>query len=261
VLIRQTAANGVVLYASPLLSAIGVKHGFATRIGGVSPPPFDSLNLGNISGELRDDDANVAENLNRMQIAAGLVDRRRAWVHQVHGNRVAMVRDSSFENGTQADAMVSDDATAFLLVRVADCVPILLATPDGAAVAAIHAGWRGVVAGVVPQAVQALASLAEIPAKRIVAAIGPCISHDFFEVSPELAREFVGLFGKGVCRVDRHVDLPYAVATQLRANGVLETRIDATDRCTARDEDEFFSHRRECGITGRMAAVIAPINS
>jgi hypothetical protein len=250
-----------VLYTSPLLTAIGVKHGFTTRIGGVSPPPFASLNLGNISGEVRDDAANVTENLNRLQQAAGLGDRRRAWVYQVHDKSVVIVRDSSFENGLQADAMVSDDATGFLFVRVADCVPILLATPDGAAVAAIHAGWRGVVKGVVPQAVKALVELAGVPAAGLIAAIGPCISREYFEVGPEVIAEFVRLFGRGSGWADRHVDLPEAVARQLRANGVGESQIDRTDRCTARDRAEFFSHRRDRGSTGRMAAVIAPVNS
>jgi YfiH family protein len=258
VLIREKAANGIALYRSPLLAAIGVKHAFSTRIGGVSPPPFDSLNLGNLAGDVRDDPAHVAENLNKFHLAAGLADRRRAWVHQVHGNRVAIVSDASFENGMQADALVTSDADAALLVRIADCVPVLLSSDDAKTVAAIHAGWRGVVAGVVPRAALAVANLAKIPANRIIAAIGPCISRDYFEVGPEVIAEFVSLFGPSPRWADRHVDLAEAVAAQLRASGVLPAQIDRTDRCSARDRDEFFSHRRDRGITGRMAAVIAP---
>jgi polyphenol oxidase len=256
VLVRQTADNGVVSYFSPQLRAISVNHGFSTRIGGVSVGAFESLNLGNLAGEIRDDPANVAENLNRFHVATGLAYRRRAWVHQVHGNRVAVFRDPGFENGTQADALVTADSTVALLVRVADCVPILLATDDGKAVAAIHAGWRGVVGQVVPAALKALIALAEVPPNRIIAAIGPCISHDFFEVGPEVIAEFVRLFGGSDRWANRHVDLPEAVSRQLRAGGILDNRIDRTDRCTARDRDEFFSHRRDQGITGRMAALI-----
>jgi YfiH family protein len=250
-----------VFYTSPLLSAIGVRHGFSTRIGGVSPSPFDSLNLGNPPGQMRDDNRNVAENLDRLRHAAGFNERRRIWVHQVHGRRVAIARDASFENGSEADAIVSKDANAYLLVRVADCVPILLSTPDGKAVAAVHAGWRGVVAEVVPAAIESLAALAQTPPQQMIAAIGPCISREFFEVGPEVVTEFVRLFGESPRWADRHVDLPEAVATQLRSSGVLNTRIDRTDRCTARDRDEFYSHRRDHGLTGRMAAVIAPVNS
>jgi hypothetical protein len=258
VLIRRTAANGAVLYSSPLLTAIGAKHGFSTRIGGVSPPPFDSLNLGNPTGEQRDTDPNVAENLHRLQQATEMEDRRRLWVHQIHGHRVAIARDSTFECGTPADALVTNDATACILVRVADCVPILLSSPDGRTVAAVHAGWRGVIAGVVTQAVNAISNLADSAPVKITAAIGPCISHDFFEVGPEVIAEFVKLFGPGPAWAERHVDLPEAVSIQLQYAGLLMDQIDRTDRCTARDREEFFSHRRDRGITGRMAALIAP---
>jgi YfiH family protein len=260
VLVRQTADNGVVFYSSPQLRAVGVNHGFSTRIGGVSPPPFQSLNLGNLAGDIRDEAANVTENLQRFQVATGLADRRRSWVHQAHGNRVAIVCNSAFENGIQADAMITADSTAALLVRVADCVPILLATDDGKAVAAIHAGWRGVVGQVVPEAVNALIALAEVSPNRIIAAIGPCISLASFEVGPEVIAEFVRLFGESPRWMDGYVDLPAAVFTQLRACGIASERIDTTDRCTARDQDEFFSHRRDRGITGRMAAVIGAAN-
>jgi YfiH family protein len=212
--------------------------------------------VGNLRGEVRDDPANVSENLNRFHVATGLADRGRAWVHQVHGNRVAMVCDPAFENGSQADAMVTADSNAALLVRVADCVPILLATDDGKAVAAIHAGWRGVVGQVVPEAVSALIARANASPDRIIAAIGPCISHAAFEVGPEVIAEFVRLFGESPRWTNRHVDLPEAVATQLRASGILGQQIDRTDRCTACEREEFFSHRRDRGITGRMAAVI-----
>jgi hypothetical protein len=244
-----------------LLSAIGVKHGFSTRIGGVSLTPFDSLNLGNSADGPQDEAENLRENLDRLQSAANLADRRRVWVRQVHGNRVAIARDCSFESGAEADAIVSDDTTACLLVRVADCVPILLASPDGTAVAAVHAGWRGVIAGVVPAAIQALGEVANMPPHQIIAAIGACISREYFEVGPEVVAEFGGLFGDGPRWADRHVDLPEAVATQLLGSGIANARIDRTDGCTARDRDEFFSHRRDRGITGRMAAIIAPIDS
>jgi YfiH family protein len=242
-----------------MLQAIGVKHAFTTRIGGVSPAPFDSLNFGNPAGNVRDPDANLNANVGKLEEAVRLPDRRRVWVHQVHGNGVRIARDASFENGCQGDAIISDDATAYLMVRVADCVPILLVTPDGTAVAAIHAGWRGAVAQVVPEAVRALAMFAEISATQIIAAIGPCIARDAFEVGPEVVAEFIGRFGESPSWANRHVDLPEAVATQLRTSGIPTSQIDRTDRCTSRDRDEFFSHRRDHGITGRMAAVIAAV--
>ena len=157
----------------------------------------------------------------------------------------------------QADALVGDDAARVLSVRVADCVPILIATDDGRTVAAVHAGWRGVVGAVAP------AALREMRADpgRCVAAIGPSIGFDAFEVGGEVLDAFRQAFGPQALVRRRgdgkgHVDLREAVRRQLVAAGVPDDRIDGTDRCTVRDRDEFFSHRRDNGVTGRMAAII-----
>ena len=257
---RRTATKGVVYYFSPLLEARGVPHAFSTRLGGTSPPPFDSLNLGNPSGcDMQDDYGRIYQNYDLLQEAIGVAGRMRYWVHQVHGGDVVDVAEG-FESGVKADAMVSDDPTKILAVRVADCVPVLLASDDGAYVAAIHAGWRGVIAQVVP----ATAGRVRFRTRRnLVAAIGPSISADAFEVGPEVIDRFRDRFGDEAPVTMRedgkgHVDLRAAIALQLRAAGVAADHIDISDRCTVRDADEFFSHRRERGVTGRMAALIAP---
>ena len=255
---RRIASNGVVFYESSLLRSRGVPHAFSTRLGGMSPRPFDSLNLGNPSAcDRQDDYERIYDNYRMLQGAIGVDGRMRCWVHQVHGGEVAVVeRGRPFESGVKADAMIGDDPAKVLAVRVADCVPVLLGSDDGRRVAAVHAGWRGVVAGIVPNAVRALAS-------NVVAAIGPCIGFDHFEVGPEVLDQFERAFnghaplrrrddGKG------HVDLREAIRLQLLAAGVGDDRIDTTDRCTFRDADEFFSHRRDKGVTGRMAALISP---
>ncbi len=265
---RRTANNGPVYYVSPLLEARGeggVPHAFSTRLGGLSPPPFDSLNLGNPSGcDIQDDYPRIYENFALLQSAIRCGDRPRCWVHQVHGGEVVRVRrGDAFENGPKADALVSDDPSRLMSVRVADCVPVLMASDDGKVVAAVHAGWRGVIAGVVPRAIAALREMTDIP---LVAAIGPCIGFDAFEVGPEVIEQFEAAFddrslvrrrddGKG------HVDLRRAIQQQLLKIGVPADRIDTTDRCTFRDENEFFSHRRDRGVTGRMAAVIGAVES
>jgi len=262
---RRTATNGVVYYASPLLEARGVPHAFSTRLGGKSPPPFDSLNLGNPSGcEVQDDYGRIYENYDLLQAAIGVGGRTRCWVHQVHGGTVVDV-DERFESGVKADAMVSDDPTKILAVRVADCVPVLIATEDGKYVAAIHAGWRGVIAEVVPAAAGRLRFRTR---KGLVAAIGPSISSEAFEVGPEVIGRFRERFRdeapitmRGDGSGKSHVDLRAAIALQLRRAGVAPENIDISDRCTVRDAGEFFSHRRERGITGRMAALISPAGS
>jgi hypothetical protein len=259
--IERRETDGVVYYASPLLARAGVPHAFSTRLGGVSAAPFDSLNLGNPSdGDVRDDWDRIHENYRRLQHAIGCHGRERAWVHQVHGGEVAQARGANvaFRSGCRADAIVGDDPRRLLAVRVADCVPILVSSDDGCTVAAIHAGWRGVVAGVVTNTIARLGD-----ARGLIAAIGPCIGFDAFEVGPEVLAAFDQTFGddapiaRGAAGKGQ-VDLRAAVRLQLLRAGVAADRIDTTDRCTHRDAGEFFSHRRERGVTGRMAAVIAP---
>lgn len=265
---RITAADGVVFYRSPLLAGVGVPHGFSTRLGGVSRGPFDSLNLGNPNGcPAQDDRANIAANYARLHAAVGLAGRERAYVHQVHADAVATARAGGpFDCSAQADAVACDDSSRAAAVRVADCVPVLLATADGRAVAAVHAGWRGVVAGVVARAVEAVRGL---PAGRdapLLAAIGPAIGFDAFEVGPEVAAAFEGRFGgdaDGMVKASPRagkamVDLRAAIRVQLLGLGLDVGSIDASNHCTFRDAGEFFSHRREDGVTGRMAAIVGP---
>ena len=257
---RKTARNGVVQYTSPLLESLGVPHAFSTRLGGISPAPFDSLNLGNPNGcASQDDYEHIWHNYRLLQQAAGCGDGELCRVHQVHGNVVARASvGEPFDASSQADALVGDDPSRVLSVRVADCVPILIASDDGRTVAAVHAGWRGVVGGV------AMATLREMNVEPggCVAAIGPCIAFEAFEVGGEVLDAFASAFGDEAPVRRRpdgkgHVDLREAVRRQLLAAGVPAERIDTTDRCTVRDSAEFFSHRRDNGTTGRMAAIIA----
>lgn len=263
VLERKISDTGVVYYVSPLLAGAGINHAFSTRIGGASITPFDSLNLGNPQGQpIQDEWPRINENYRRLLVAAGLGGRDRCWVHQVHGGDVVLARQAfEFSNGARADALVSDDPDRVLTVRVADCAPVLIASEDGSAVAAVHAGWRGVIAGVVPNA---LRELQRVHNAVYLAAIGPCISACAFEVGPEVVEQFKSMFGtnapvqsNGNGNGKGQVDLRRAIAMQLGQCGISIDRIDTTDRCTHRDIDEFFSHRRERGQTGRMAALIA----
>jgi polyphenol oxidase len=263
-MLERRRQDNVVYYVSPVLAAAGAPHAFSTRLGGVSAAPFDSMNLGTLgSGEAGVQDAleNIRANQRRLRAAIGCEGREACNVHQVHGAVVVTARPGEgFENGQRADAIVSDDPGRVVSVKYADCVPILLASPQGRAVAAVHAGWRGVIAGVLPAAVAKLAEVGGCRAGAVTAAIGPCIGLEQFEVGPEVLAAFVARFGADapVRRVGEkgRVDLAEAVRRQLTEAGVPADRIDATDRCTFRDGDEFFSHRRDRGVTGRMAAFI-----
>ena len=255
---RVRTEDGVVMYQSDLLRAWGVPHAFSTRIGGISPPPFDSMNLGNPNGcAVQDEEERIQENYRKLHRAVGVEDRPRVWVHQVHGGVVATARKGEKSPiAVKADALVSDDPTRVMAVRVADCVPVLIAGDEGRVVAAVHAGWRGVIAGVVPAAIREM----RCPPASLRVAIGPCIGMEAFEVGQEVVEAFVSAFGADAPVKTRedgkgHVDLKRALQVQLSRLGV--THVDVSDRCTVRDRDEFFSHRRDNGVTGRMATIIS----
>lgn len=275
------------LLNSPLLARHGIPHAFTTRRGGVSPPPFDSLNFGNPMdlppSQGRDPIHNIQENFHRVLLAIDAPDREVTQVYQVHSARAHIFRPGKPSrnhrhrtNGNdteavdfKADALLTDDTTRVLAVRVADCCPILLATDDGRAVAAVHAGWRGVVEGVIPNAVDSLRRLAaDIGAStRLLAAVGPCIGPARFEVGPEVVERFTLAFGHtdhlsphpdplAAAQGKAFVRLAAAINEHLRLAGV--ESIDSIPGCTASEPDRFFSHRREAGVTGRMIGVIGP---
>ena len=254
------------MYRSPLFDRAGIRHAFTTRIGGVSERPFDSLNLGNPprlnAGDLQDSAEHLRQNHQIVQNAMNCISSRRRWCNQVHGNGVKIV-DQQFDDGMEADALITSDSQDVLTIRVADCTPILLSTGDGSSVAAVHAGWRGIVAGIVPLAVARLADYSGSANRDIVAAIGPCIGFAAFEVGPDVSELFESQFGPGVVKrndsSDRStVDLRRSIEMQLQQAGVLSEKIESTDRCTFSHATEFFSHRRDHGMTGRMAAMISP---
>jgi YfiH family protein len=217
---------------------------FTSRHGGVSSGPYESLNL----GKLTDDDvANVDENRRRVGEAVGLPWDRFAYGKQVHGAKVRRAteppsdaRPFAEEDG-QATAL--EDAAA--IVFVADCLPVMLVC-DGA-VAALHGGWRGLDGGIVAEGVRALRDVGG--AGPVTAALGPSARGCCYEVGEEVHARFAGYDAR---RGSRNLDLAAVATAQLRAAGVDD--IHDTDLCTM-CTDEFFSHRRDDGVTGRQGAV------
>ena len=241
----------MILLRSALLAAF--PHGFTTREGGVSLPPFDSLNLGRSLG---DEPGRVEENWRLLAAATGLGFAR---VRQVHGARVVHLAEPSSPT-EEADAVLSTRPGLAACVSVADCVPVLLADPVTGSVAAVHAGWRGTIARAVEAAVRALAGLAGSPPGRLAAAIGPSIGPCCYEVSTDLANRFAREIGP-VVRTGAggpHLDLWEANRALLLEAGLAKERVDVLRRCTSCDKVSFFSHRRDGGLTGRHLAFIAP---
>lgn len=231
---------------SELLTRAGFRHGFSLRSGGVSEGPFASLNLGRSVG---DDPERVAENARRF---LGALEIERVFeASQVHGREVALVDGKTIAEvrAIEADALVTNDGAVG--VRTADCVPILIGDTERGAVAAVHAGWRGVVARVIDAALDALGS---DPAQLVVA-IGPHIRAASFEVGPDVAAQIAAVaHGEDVVN-GRYVDLTRTLVAQLRARGV--ERIDDVGGCTLAEPERFFSYRRDGQKSGRHLAAIA----
>lgn len=256
---RLQSPAGLVVYQSDLLTQAGVRHGFSTRHAPHGAPQGQELDL-----------AAVRDNTAYTQLlqTLGCGDHPLVYVKQVHGRRVltADLSDAASpgQEPQEADGLVTQSPGLALTIRIADCVPILLAgVVDGqpVAVAAVHAGWRGVVAGIIPQAVRALRSMEGMGRGRLVAAVGPCISCRHFEVGPEVAAAFADAGLDAAVHPTPgskpHIDLPGAARLHLLAAGLEDANVDLGGLCTYDDEADFFSHRRDHGRTGRLAAVIA----
>ena len=231
----------------------GVRAGFSTRGGGVSRPPYDALNLGYAVG---DDPSAVDRNRAGLERWAGAPV---AYATQVHGTGIVVLTQPPTPGSTsvgEADALVSVSPDVAVAVLVADCVPVLLADPEAGVVAAVHAGRRGLVAGVVEAAV---ATMVEQGAsvRRVRAAIGPAIAGQSYEVPAELQDEVVSVVPQTRATTSwgtPALDLPAGVAAVLAAAGVEHVTQLARDTWT---DPALFSFRRS-QRTGRFAGVVRP---
>jgi YfiH family protein len=228
----------------------GVVAAFSGRLGGVSRPPYDSLNVGMRSG---DDRALVRENRRRLCRAAGADPARTSSCFQVHGAQVhpawPVAPGVGFLSGAAdppaGDGLHTDERGRALVVFAADCVPVAIARADGSALAVCHAGWKGLIGGVVEAAAAALGP------GSLAAAVGPCAGPARYEVGEDVAAPLCARFGPDAVR-DRLADLPACAERALRAAGVVD--VDVAGICTIGDE-RFFSHRRDGAPGGRQALI------
>jgi YfiH family protein len=234
-----------------------------TRQGGVSLPPYESLNLGDHVG---DDPRAVAENRQRLQAALGLPGEPR-WLNQVHGTRCCAATASDHpdhsEHPAEADAQYTQRPGVVCAVLTADCLPLLLCDAAGTRVAAVHAGWRGLLDGVIENSVRAMSAMSGIDSKvvgdELLAWLGPAIGPGAFEVGAEVRDAFI--------RHDPHAAAAFVPSAQgrwladlyrlarqrLAACGV--QRVFGGEYCTFSESHRFYSYRRD-GQTGRIASLI-----
>lgn len=248
----------------------GVRALMGTRAGGVSSPPFDSLNLRPpaLGGDAVDAPAAVLENQRRFAAALGAAP---VWLDQVHGRDVVRLGASHLEPGAglpRADASISTTPGVACAVLVADCLPVLLCSRDGRAVGAAHAGWRGLAGGVLDHTVAALCDAAGCAPSDLLAWLGPCIGPAVFEVGADVLLAF-GADAQALAPADAalfrfspradgsprwRADLAGLARRRLAALGL--TAVHGGGWCTVSEPGRFFSFRR-APRTGRMAAAIA----
>lgn len=247
------------LTSSLLDGVTGVRHGFFMRSGGVSGGVYDSLNAGRGS---RDRPEDVAEN--RRRIAEALGGRALNTAYQVHSSRVIAIGADFDGAAPEADGLVTATPGVLCGALAADCAPILLVDPIARVVGAVHAGWKGALAGVAEAGVREMEALGGA-ANRIVAAVGPCIGPASYEVGPEFRARFVSadpsnaVFFRAAAGLEKYLfDLPGFVLGRLAAAGVGAAEWVGADTAA---NVEFFSNRRAFkrgeADYGRLASTIA----
>lgn len=237
-----------------------VVHGIFTRLGGVSPKPWRSLNLGGLNGDSRE---NVIENRRRIFEGMNRTVDSLFDVWQVHSADVVCTDSPRPLDAPhqKADAIVTDRPEITLFMRFADCVPVFLHDPEKKVVAIAHAGWQGTVKNVVGQTVLKMQSRYGCQPKNIRAGIGPSIGPDHYEVGADVADHVMATLGGNSAEVltPRNgkftLDLWKTNRILLEKAGV--TRIEVAGVCTACNMADWYSHRGEHGMTGRFGALIA----
>ena len=271
--------DGLVYYrCANLASHDEVLHGVFTRLGGVSPSPYDSLNVGHCVG---DNHELVEANHDLICQALGISRSDVATAHQVHGSRVALVGLGDRGRVIPAtDALITDTPGVALLLRFADCLPVLLYDPVRRAIGLAHAGWKGTIKGIAAKTVSAMVEAYGSHPADIVAGLGPCIGPCCYQVGAEVIEavkancsRWQGLLrsqGDGSVHFDlweanrrqfAELGAPPSSPPTLRpcsgqALGGRKGGIEVIQLCTACRTDEFFSHRAEGGHTGRFAVIL-----
>jgi len=246
-------------WLAPGWRVAGVGALMTTRSGGLGSGPYATMNVGAAVG---DDAGVVAANRALLADATGAAP---VFLRQVHGTRVVRVGCADAAAGApvhEADAVVTNEAGVACVVQAADCLPVLLAAPGGRAVAAAHAGWRGLASGVVEAAVDAVCEVAGCAPHDVAAWLGACIGPGAFEVGEDVLMAFGGSADGADVEGGRFkakgsakwlADLAGLARDRLATAGVVQ--ISGGAWCTASDASRFFSYRRD-GVTGRMAAAV-----
>ena len=255
--------QGIGFYKARSLELPGLRHGFSTREGGVSKGPYASLNL---HWQKEGCAADVLENYRRFARGASVAYEDMVIVNHAHGNNVLQVSREDRGKGFDlpplpfCDGLITNDPAVVLVTSHADCGAFFFYDPRKRAVGMAHAGWKGTLMQIGLVMAEKMQRAFGTDPGDILAAAGPCICPKCFEVDAELGEAFANAFEPGVCRPGKpgkaYVDLPRCAAIQFLRAGILPEHITLMDACTFENPAMFFSHRRDKGVTGSMAAFI-----
>lgn len=254
-MIGLTAEN-IEYYQFKALQGPGMFHGVFSRKGGVSPQPWGSLNLG---GTVGDDPENVSENLDRLLSVSGFKREQLVQVRQVHSSKV-VIAEEPVDAESEGDAIATDRSGLLLLMRFADCVPVLFFDQENRAIAIAHAGWKGTLEGVVSEVVRKMGENYGTDPSVLRVGIGPSIGPDHYQIGADVIQLVKESFPADYERVliedqdEVKLDLWKANWIHLKNAGVQQIEISGI--CTGCDPNLWYSHRAERGRTGRFAAVI-----
>ena len=267
-MIKKTIDLLDILFFENLSKFKEIRHFISTRKGGVSKPPFDSLNLGLNVG---DDPDNVLKNRKRLATTIGIPLRSFTIGEQIHSGNVTIISEESRGKGSMnnkeainaTDAMVSSVTGICLVILVADCVPILFFDPVQRAIGVAHAGWKGTLQLIAQKTVMAMEKAFGSSPQDIIVGVGPSIGPCCYKVGPDVISQVETIFhtrkefilnesksGEG------YFDLWKANLTQLLHAGIKRKNIEMAMMCTCHNPDVFFSYRHQRGVTGRFCAGI-----
>lgn len=256
-MLREHSANGVTYFTFSELTELGVLHVIGSRVGGVSPRPFASLN---VSVSVGDEQENVHENRRRLGEILGVSPDHFVTAWMVHGNDVARVNgEHRGQRVPYHDALITDEPQVPLFMSFADCLPIILYDPEHRAVGLAHAGWRGTAAGIMENTILAMARAFSSRPEEMVVAFGPAIGVCHYEVGADVMEAF-RLLGRTVPAFrpgqNGRAYLDLVETNRRQAEGMGIRHILTTGYCTACHTDLFFSHRAEGGNTGRFGVLV-----
>jgi YfiH family protein len=258
---KITNISGLTYYEFEEEPFCKITHGFFTRNGGVSPAPWESLNLNTTGGDSR---KNVIENRRRIFKAIGKPVESLYDTWQVHGTKIIETQSPRGleKEPIKADGIITKNPNVTLLMRFADCVPLFFIDKNREVAGIAHAGWKGTIDGIASKMVDLMVKDFELSPEEIIVGIGPCICEKHYSVKDDVFEKvkikFPDSWDQFIHKRDSAISLDLSMANQVLLEKAGVKTIIKSQICTASNLGDWFSHRAELGNTGRFAAIISP---